>query len=130
MSHKVKALKTNHTLNYTKDEIYESFHSQQYSSILFLYNNNGDEVIAPACDFISVADDTVINEDKENYISISTVEDFIKFNICIEPKNKDFILKLIRKGYVLKFDPRHNTLLDPFCNIISRVSLYKNTKRI
>ena len=48
---KVKAITTNNTLKYTEDREYEARISQQCKSILFIVNDNGDNVIVNRYDF-------------------------------------------------------------------------------
>lgn len=48
---KVKALRTNDTLKFTKDKDYEARISQQCNSILFITNDLGDNVVASYYDF-------------------------------------------------------------------------------
>ncbi|BAO04794.1 ATPase/histidine kinase/DNA gyrase B/HSP90 domain protein [Clostridium botulinum B str. Osaka05] len=49
---RVKAIKTNNALKYTRDKEYEARISQQCKSILFIINDNGDNVIVNKYDFI------------------------------------------------------------------------------
>ncbi|HDK7194878.1 TPA: hypothetical protein PTV74_003185 [Clostridium botulinum] len=47
----VTAIKTNNTLKYTKDKEYEARISQQCNSILFIVNDNGDDIVVNKYDF-------------------------------------------------------------------------------
>lgn len=51
---KVKAIKDNNTLKYSKDTIYDARISQQCNSILFIENDLGDNVVVNKYDFETV----------------------------------------------------------------------------
>ena len=52
---KVKAIKDNKTLKYSKDTIYDARISQQCNSILFIENDLKDNVVVNKYDFESVS---------------------------------------------------------------------------
>lgn len=56
---KVKALKDNKTMNYTKDKVYDARISQQCYTILFIDNDLGDSVIVNKFDFTSAKEKSV-----------------------------------------------------------------------